>query len=63
VDDLLFDHCLAEHIMAMPAAQRRWTAHEVRQLIAENPLQTPRAGAVALGYRPLLRRVFEYFDN
>jgi hypothetical protein len=35
-DDLLFDHCRAEHIMAMPAAQRRWTAHEVRQLIAEH---------------------------
>jgi Uma2 family endonuclease len=42
VDDLLFDHRRAEHIMAMPAAQRRWTAHEVRQLIAESPLQTPR---------------------
>ena len=42
VDDLLFDHRRAEHIMDMPAAQRRWTAHEVRQLIAESPLQTPR---------------------
>src|SRR5437868_12995834 len=42
VDDLLFDHCRAEHIMAMPAAQRRWAAQEVRQLIAESPLQTPR---------------------
>jgi Uma2 family endonuclease len=28
--------------MAMPATQRRWTAHEVRQLIAESPLATPR---------------------
>src|SRR5205823_11014578 len=41
-DDLLFRHRRAEHIMAMPATQRRWTAHEVRQLIAESPLQTPR---------------------
>ncbi len=32
----------AEHIMSMPAAQRRWTSREVRELIAENPLQTPR---------------------
>jgi Uma2 family endonuclease len=31
----------AEHIMAMPAF-KRWTAREVRQLIAENPLATPR---------------------
>jgi Uma2 family endonuclease len=28
--------------MAMPAAQRRWTAREVRQLIADSPLATPR---------------------
>jgi len=28
--------------MLMPAAQRRWTAREVRQLIAESPLATPR---------------------
>jgi Uma2 family endonuclease len=28
--------------MAMPAAQRRWTAREVRQLIAKSPLATPR---------------------
>jgi Uma2 family endonuclease len=29
--------------MAMPAVdRRRWTAREVRQLIADNPLQTPR---------------------
>ena len=26
----------------MPAAQRHWTAHQVRQLIAESPPQTPR---------------------
>jgi Uma2 family endonuclease len=32
----------AEHIMAMPAVERRWTAREVRRLIAEAPLQTPR---------------------
>jgi Uma2 family endonuclease len=33
----------AEHIMAMPAMDRhRWTAREVRQLIADNPLHTPR---------------------
>lgn len=33
----------AEQIMAMPALQaRRWTAAEVRQLIADNPLLTPR---------------------
>src|SRR5438105_4057189 len=41
-DDLLFPHRQAEHIMAMPATQRRWTASEVRQLIADSPLQTPR---------------------
>jgi Uma2 family endonuclease len=28
--------------MAMPATQRRWTATEVRQLIADSPSQTPR---------------------
>src|SRR5436309_1934169 len=28
--------------MAMPAIKRRWTAQEVRELIAENPLATPR---------------------
>ena len=28
--------------MAMPAAQRRWTAREVRELIEKNPLATPR---------------------
>ena len=33
----------AEHIMAMPSMERRrWTAREVRQLIADNPLPTPR---------------------
>ena len=41
-DDLLFPHRQAEHIMAMPRAQRRWTAGEVRQLVADSPLQTPR---------------------
>ena len=38
----LFRTRRAEHIMAMPAIKPRWTAREVRQLIAENPLQTPR---------------------
>lgn len=34
---------VAEQIMAMPALEvRRWTAAEVRQLIADNPLLTPR---------------------
>jgi Uma2 family endonuclease len=28
--------------MGMPAIKRRWTAREVRQLIAESPLATPR---------------------
>ena len=28
--------------MVMPAVDRRWTAKEVRQLIADNPLKTPR---------------------
>ena len=28
--------------MAMPAVSRRWTAREVRELIADNPLLTPR---------------------
>jgi Uma2 family endonuclease len=32
----------AEQIMGMPAVHRRWTAREVRALIAENPLVTPR---------------------
>jgi Uma2 family endonuclease len=32
----------AEHIMAMPAVKRRWTLREVRQLIDESPLATPR---------------------
>jgi Uma2 family endonuclease len=42
-DDLLSLQRRAEHIMAMPAMERRrWTAREVRQLIADNPLQTPR---------------------
>ncbi len=34
---------VAEHYMAMPALEnRRWTAAEVRQLIADNPMLTPR---------------------
>jgi Uma2 family endonuclease len=42
-DDLLSPQRQAEHIMAMPAMdRRRWTAREVRQLIADNPLPTPR---------------------
>ena len=32
----------ADHIMPMPAVQRRWTAREVRELIDRNPLATPR---------------------
>ena len=32
----------AEHIMSMPAVQRRWTEREVRELIERNPLATPR---------------------
>lgn len=32
----------AEQIMAMPAVNRRWTAREVRELIAQNPRKTPR---------------------
>ena len=32
----------AEQFMAMPAVNRRWTVHEVRALIEENPLKTPR---------------------
>ena len=35
-DDLLFDHRRAEQIMAMPAAQRRWTAHESWDLRMSN---------------------------
>ena len=42
VDELLSPHRRAEHIMAMPATHRRWTAREVRQLIADSPLATPR---------------------
>lgn len=38
----------AEHIMAMPALQgRRWSLREVRQLIADAPLATPRYELVA----------------
>jgi len=32
----------AEQFMAMPAVSRRWSASEVRQLIADNPRKTPR---------------------
>ena len=32
----------AEQFMGMPAVERRWTAREVRALIAGNPLLTPR---------------------
>ena len=42
LDARLLSASRAEHIMAMPAAQRRWSAGEVRQLIAESPLSTPR---------------------
>lgn len=38
----LYQTCNAEHYMGMPAVERRWTAREVRQLIADNPLNTPR---------------------
>src|SRR3954466_12486889 len=47
-DDHLSCQFGAEHIMAMPALQgRRWTAHEVRQLIADTPLASPRYELVA----------------
>lgn len=39
---LLFPSSGFGQIMAMPATRHRWTAHEVRQLIADNPLATPR---------------------
>jgi Uma2 family endonuclease len=32
----------AEHIMAMPALRRRWTAQERHELVDRNPLATPR---------------------
>jgi Uma2 family endonuclease len=32
----------AEQIMVMPALKRRWTAREVRDLVDQNPLWTPR---------------------
>jgi Uma2 family endonuclease len=38
----LFRRSPAEQIMVMPATQRRWTASEVRELVAQNPLWTPR---------------------
>ena len=42
VDARLSRPRLAEHIMAMPAVERRWTAREVRHLISESPLASPR---------------------
>jgi Uma2 family endonuclease len=46
--DHLFCRFGAEHIMAMPALQgRHWTAREVRQLIADAPLASPRFELVA----------------
>lgn len=38
----LFPHSRFGQIMAMPATRHRWTAREVRQLIADSPLATPR---------------------
>lgn len=47
-DALLSDQFGAEHIMAMPALQgRHWTVREVRQLIADAPLASPRYELVA----------------
>ena len=40
-DPLLHDFA-AEQFMAMPAVSRSWTAREVRALVADNPLRTPR---------------------
>ena len=39
---LLFPSSRVGQIMAMPATRHRWTAREVRQLIADSPLATPR---------------------
>jgi Uma2 family endonuclease len=39
---LLFEIQSAEQIMGMPAIKRRWTAREVRELVDQNPLWTPR---------------------
>lgn len=39
---LLFPDTRFGQIMAMPATRHRWTAREVRQLIADSPLATPR---------------------
>ena len=47
-DDLLSYRFGAEHIMAMPALQgRHWSVREVRRLIADAPLATPRYELVA----------------
>src|SRR4051812_50210294 len=49
-DDRLPSPFGAEHIMAMPAVPgRRWSVREVRQLIEEAPLATPRYELVAGG--------------
>jgi Uma2 family endonuclease len=46
--EYLFCRFGGEHIMAMPALQgRRWTVREVRQLIADAPLASPRYELVA----------------
>ena len=39
---LLFPSSRLGQIMAMPATRHRWTAREVRQLIADSPMATPR---------------------
>jgi Uma2 family endonuclease len=38
----LFEIQSAEQIMGMPAIKRRWTAREVRELVDQNPMWTPR---------------------
>src|SRR5512138_1514313 len=39
---LFFPRSRVGQIMAIPATRHRWTAREVRQLIADSPLATPR---------------------
>lgn len=39
---LLSRQTIAEQIMVMPAVNRRWTASEVRKVVEDNPLSTPR---------------------
>ncbi len=67
----------AEHHMVMPAVSRRWTAREVRALIEQNPLKTPRYELVdgellvtpspsfdhALAVSQLLGRLFIYLEE